>query len=361
MYFIVLLFGIGLGTHQDKYDSESFTSFQLTDVTNGNYVNAGSGEDIVYGGDGNDVVFGGDGDDTLSGGEGADLFMLGLGDKYRPDTSDSGLVTASCSVNYDWETVELTGGHSGIDISVGGQATTNSNFGGNGWGHSAWTGATSAKALRFRCQANSTARMIGFNYQQPSAGDNYGALEYALFCTTANYIQVRQSGSQVFNGSSCCSWSGLSPEMKILVNEERNVEYYYDGNLIYTSSSTIPDGQSYHIAMDFHTSGASIHNMEYSIQGPTDECTISSQTTTVDGENTDEIIAVLNSGKTVLNAMEQDLEAVVDQIEETACNAMANEYDQLLVTRINELDTFCQNMQNALQGMRDSPPECPHM
>ena len=54
------------------------------------YVNALSGDDVVYGSFGSDTVDGGDGNDTLTGGLGADILTGGTGDDvYWIDTADT--------------------------------------------------------------------------------------------------------------------------------------------------------------------------------------------------------------------------------------------------------------------------------
>ncbi|MDD2664876.1 MAG: VWA domain-containing protein [Dechloromonas sp.] len=68
-----------LKTHQSEVAAESGR-------TGGNdTINAGAGNDVVYGQEGNDTIIGGAGDDILSGGTGADTFVFRLAD--TPDGS----------------------------------------------------------------------------------------------------------------------------------------------------------------------------------------------------------------------------------------------------------------------------------
>jgi Ca2+-binding RTX toxin-like protein len=55
--------------------SNIFTGNSFADV-----IDAGGGDDEVYGNDGDDTIFGGDGNDNLFGGSGADVLFGGLGD-----------------------------------------------------------------------------------------------------------------------------------------------------------------------------------------------------------------------------------------------------------------------------------------
>ena len=83
----------GNGTQPQSFDSTTFSAIAVflragddqLRVGNGLSgealtVNAGSGNDTIFGGDGNDIIFGGGGDDVVDGGRGNDTEILGGGD-----------------------------------------------------------------------------------------------------------------------------------------------------------------------------------------------------------------------------------------------------------------------------------------
>src|SRR5690606_11391264 len=78
----------GLGGGQ-IYGATSTAEAHVGGVDSADYIDAGEGNDTVYGmggddtilgGDGDDQIYGGDGNDTISGDAGADLIYGGLGD-----------------------------------------------------------------------------------------------------------------------------------------------------------------------------------------------------------------------------------------------------------------------------------------